>query len=122
MRRIRSTTTKTEAAAIDLRHRQSPTEATLWEALRNRGASGFKFRRQHPAGPFILDFYCAEARLAVELDGESHDNRAAYDEKRTAWLNEQGIVVLRFPNEDVVLDRDAVVRRIVEVAEARSKR
>ncbi|MCC6944208.1 MAG: DUF559 domain-containing protein [Thermomicrobiales bacterium] len=122
MRRVRSTTTKTEAAAVDLRHRQSPTEATLWEALRNRNAGGLKFRRQHPAGPFILDFYCAEARLAVELDGESHENRAAYDEKRTAWLNEQGIVVLRFPNEEVVLDRDAVVRRIVEVAEARSKR
>ncbi|MGA0598952.1 endonuclease domain-containing protein, partial [Enterovirga sp. CN4-39] len=69
----------------------------------------FRFRRQHPVGPYVLDFYCPEARLALEVDGAAHDHpvRAARDEHRTAWLTEHGIRVLRLPARDVLRGDDA---------------
>ena len=104
--------------ARGLRKRQTDAERALWRQLRRRNLEGMKFRRQHRAAGFVLDFYCAEVRLAVELDGESHDVRENYDQRRTSWLNAQGVTVLRFPNEAIVLDRDAVVRQIVATAES----
>jgi very-short-patch-repair endonuclease len=76
-------------------------EAALWFHLRDRRMSGFKFRRQHPVGPFIVDFYCPERHLAIELDGGQHFELAAlaYDERRTDLLLSQGIRVLRFSND-----------------------
>ncbi len=67
------------------RRRLTPPEARLWAALKGRGLGGFKFRRQHPIGAFVVDFYCAEAKLAVEVDGEGHDHpdQAAHDRRRT---------------------------------------
>lgn len=112
MKRYRDTTEQIEANAIELRRKQTPTEAVLWERLRNRQIGGQKFRRQHPIGRYVLDFYCAEWKLAVELDGESHDTRQEYDRARTAWLEALGIEVLRFQNMEVVLDIDSVLDRI----------
>lgn len=112
MKRYRGTTTQIEANAVDLRKAQTPTEAVLWDRLRNRQLDDLKFRRQHPIGRYILDFYCAELKLAVELDGESHESRQQYDLARTAWLNELGIEVLRFQNMEVVLDINAVLECI----------
>jgi very-short-patch-repair endonuclease len=101
--------------ARENRRRQSPAEAKLWNLLRNRRLDGLKFRRQHPIGRFIVDFYCHEARLIVELDGRSHDAQLDYDALRTGWLQEQGYRVVRFTNEQVL--RDAIgVAEVIRVA------
>ncbi|MBR4925443.1 MAG: DUF559 domain-containing protein [Prevotella sp.] len=99
-----------------LRSNMTPAEATLWRAIKGRGAGGLKFRRQQGIGPFVLDFYCPERRLCVELDGSSHDYRYDYDEQRTAYLREQGIRVVRFSNEQVFHAINDVVDEIVRVA------
>ncbi len=74
-------------------------ELALWLRLKNRQLGGFKFRRQHPIGPYILDFYCAEARLAVEIDGAAHStaDQIAHDQRRDAYFRERGIETLRLP-------------------------
>jgi very-short-patch-repair endonuclease len=81
-------------------------EVVLWQYLRGSKIAGMRFRRQHPIGPYILDFYCAEHRLCIEIDGRSHDNadRAAHDERRTEWLGTLGITVLRFAATDILND------------------
>jgi len=78
-------------------------EKLLWQQLRNRKLEGLKFRRQQPQGSYILDFYCAEKRLVVELDGGQHDDpeKRDYDLKRTAYLNGEGLEVLRFWNSQM---------------------
>jgi len=98
--------------ARENRHHQSPAEAKLWKVLRNHNLDGRKFRRQHPIGPYIVDFYCHEARLVVELDGRSHDAQMDYDAARTAWLESQGYRVIRFANAQVMKDIVSVVERI----------
>ena len=72
--------------ARELRRARIPAESKLWQCLRNRQLGGFKFRRNQPTPPFIADFYCAEMRLIVELDGGSHESRKEYDESRTVRL------------------------------------
>jgi very-short-patch-repair endonuclease len=81
-------------------------EVLLWQDLRNGRCGGLKFRRQHPIGPYILDFYCAEMRLAVEVDGAVHEQKeqAVHDAQRDAWLAERGIRVMRFAARDVLAD------------------
>ncbi|MBQ8486551.1 MAG: DUF559 domain-containing protein [Prevotella sp.] len=98
-----------------LRLNMTSAEAVLWRALRGRGVGGWKFRRQQGIGPYVLDFYCPELRLCVELDGSSHDYRFEYDEQRTAFLAEQGIRVVRFRNEQVWTSIDGVVAEIVRI-------
>ena len=98
-----------------LRQNMTPSEAALWLALRGRGAGGYKFRRQQGIGPYVLDFYCPELKLCVELDGSSHDYRFDYDEQRTRFLDEQGIRVIRFQNEQVWSGLEGVVAEIVSV-------
>jgi very-short-patch-repair endonuclease len=79
------------------RRRLTPPEARLWIRLKGDGLEDLGFRKQHPIGPYILDFYCAAAKLAVEVDGVSHatEERAAHDVRRTAWLGLKGIRVIR---------------------------
>ena len=79
-------------------------EVMLWKALRGNQIKGLRFRRQHPAGPYILDFFCTTLRLAVEIDGAAHDNEAqiAHDRARDAWLTAQGITVMRFNASDIL--------------------
>jgi very-short-patch-repair endonuclease len=74
-------------AARELRHPQTPAEQKLWSRLRNRQLNGFKFRRQHPIDRFIIDFYCDEAKLCIEVDGDSHAEQIEYDQARTVYLN-----------------------------------
>ncbi len=104
-------TERSREAAGPLRRNQTPSEAVLRKELRSRRSSGLKFRRQHPIGPFVLDFYCPHARLAIELDGSIHDepDQRLADARRSDWLTMQaGITVLRFTNGDVVRDVEAV--------------
>ena len=98
-----------------LRREQSPIERKLWARLRQKQLYGLKFRRQHPIGRFIVDFYCPAHKLIVEIDGRSHDERLAYDGERTAWLESQGYRVIRFTNEQVVRECHAVLEEIARV-------
>ena len=105
-----------------LRRRLSPPEARLWIRLRRRQLRGLKFRRQHPIGPYIVDFYCSEARLAVEVDGQGHGrpDRIAHDRRRTGWLREQNIRVVRLAAESVRAHLDEVLVFIAQTAMERS--
>ena len=89
---------------------------------RNRALAGFKFRRQHPFCPYIVDFYCADARLAVEVDGDTHDSveEVRRDAVRTEELRRRGVRVLRFSNLDVVRDIDLVLAAILDALESPS--
>jgi very-short-patch-repair endonuclease len=95
----------------DLRRNSTDAEAALWSRLRAKRFAGFKFRRQHPCGRYILDFYCPAERLAVELDGGQHFEAAgqAYDERRTEYLRSRGIDVIRFPTHLVFTEAEVVV-------------
>ena len=106
--------------AREMRHPQTPAEATLWRAIRNRNIS-YKFRRQHPIERFIIDFYCAQAKLCIELDGESHldADQMEYDAARTEYLESLGYKVIRFTNNDVRYTLDAVAVEIIRVIESR---
>jgi very-short-patch-repair endonuclease len=86
-----------------LRRDETDVEARLWSKLRRAQIDGHSFRRQHPAGPYVLDFYCAELRLAIELDGGQHNEtpQQTRDARRNEWLRGQGVTVLRFWNSDV---------------------
>ncbi len=96
--------------ARGLRARMTDAEHRLWYHLRDRRLLGHKFRRQVPIGPYIADFACLPLRLVIEIDGGQHD--AAVDGLRTACLHEQGFTVLRFWNNDVLRDTDAVLADI----------
>ncbi|NYT42556.1 DUF559 domain-containing protein [Sphingomonas sp. R-74633] len=103
-----------------LRQQMTPPEIGLWLALRGN-AQGLRFRRQHPAGNYVLDFYCATARLAIEVDGEAHarGDRPERDAARDSWLSGQGVRVLRYPAEAVLNNLEGVVLQIMAVAVAR---
>ncbi|MFY9974968.1 MAG: DUF559 domain-containing protein [Chromatiaceae bacterium] len=105
---ITRTSSTTKATARRLRREMTFAERLLWAQLRQRELDGFKFRRQHPIGRFIVDFVCIEARVVVEIDGGQHAGRRVRDEARTAWLNGQGYRVLRFWNNEVLQATDAV--------------
>ncbi len=98
----------------ELSREATDAEQLIWKLLRNRGVHDAKFRRQHPIAGYILDFYCHEAKLAIELDGSGHleDGQAKYDDERTRILNEQGIRVLRFWNSDVLKNTESVLNEI----------
>ncbi len=102
--------------AREQRREPTPGESTVWQALR-RKQLGVKFRRQHPIDLFVLDFYCAEARLAVEIDGASHEGREPYDEWRDQVLFSWGIRVLRFTEADAQHRPEWVIARIREAVE-----
>ena len=115
-RRIRGVSRRIQERARELRRDMTPAERVLWGRLRNRQLEGLKFRRQHPLGRFIVDFCCAQHRLIVEVDGGVHRNQREYDEARTQVLQAYGYRVLRFSNEAVLGDVDAVLEVIAEVA------
>jgi very-short-patch-repair endonuclease len=110
---------KTFARARILRRGMSLPEVILWQALRKGKLARLRFRRQHPVGPYILDFYCASARLAIEVDGFAHDTAAGvrHDKRREAWLAERGVQVLRVSARDVLRDEalEAVLLEIRRV-------
>jgi very-short-patch-repair endonuclease len=95
-------------------------EVLLWQVLR-RGPGGLKFRRQHPTGPYDLDFYCGDARLAIEIDGQAHErgDRPARDAARDRWLREKGIHTLRIPAVEVLRNLEGVLQLVAAEATAR---
>jgi very-short-patch-repair endonuclease len=101
--------------ARDLRQSQTDAERKLWWRLRDRRLTEFKFRRQHPIGPYITDFCCTEAKLVVELDGGQHSVQRNSDAERTALLERQGYRVLRFWDNEVLTDIEGVLQRLLEV-------
>ena len=105
--------------ARDFRHPLTPPEAKVWNGVRNRQL-GFKIRRQHAIGRFIVDFYCAEARLAIEIDGDTHAARdqAIYDSARTSWLRERGHKVIRFEAGEVGRSLASVLEAMRAACEA----
>jgi very-short-patch-repair endonuclease len=98
-------------------------EVKLWQILRT-SPNGHRFRRRHPAGPFVLDFFCARTNLAIEIDGFAHETagRAARDENRDAWLRDLRIDTVRIPAADVLRDAADVAGAIVQVVEERLAR
>jgi very-short-patch-repair endonuclease len=95
-----------------MRHALTRPEWKLWLWLRNRRFGDHKFRRQYPIGPYVVDFYCHDLKLAIELDGSPHEFTWKYDERRTEALRGYGITVVRFANDDIRGDPDFVAARI----------
>ncbi|THD77307.1 MAG: endonuclease domain-containing protein [Phenylobacterium sp.] len=104
----------TKDRAKALRRTMSLPEVLLWRALKGRQLRGLQFRRQHPLGPYILDFYCDAQKLAVEIDGDSHSfgDRPGHDARRDAWLLGQGIQTLRLSARLVLDDPGDAIRTI----------
>ena len=104
----------TVVRARELRRSMTLPEGLLWQQLRKRPA-GLKFRRQHPIGPYVADFYCSSAKLIFEVDGESHGmgDRPAHDVRRDAWLRERGFQIIRFAAGDVMRDLESVITAIL---------
>ena len=112
--------------AKQLRRTMTLPEVVLWQALRGGRLSELRFRRQHPVGPYILDFFCPSARLAIEVDGLAHDTvgQLRRDQVRQAWLAERDITVLRVAATDVLRDErlEGVLLAIQEAAVAAADR
>ncbi|MGI4792030.1 MAG: endonuclease domain-containing protein [Janthinobacterium lividum] len=109
---LREITPEIQQAAWLLRDQMTPAEQVLWEALRDRRLNGLRFRRQYPVGQFILDFYCPQHKLVVELDGGIHEARLEQDTARTEHLNAFGYHVIRFQNAEVLTDLPSVLIKI----------
>jgi leucyl-tRNA synthetase len=98
-------------ARRDLRNNPTPEEDILWQSLRS-SKSGFKFRRQHSIGNFIVDFYCPAKKLIIEIDGGQHLDKKEYDKERSNYLESLGFKVIRFWNEEVNKEMDSVIEKI----------
>ena len=98
----------------------SAPEITLWQVLRRR-PGGFKFRRQHPSGPYVADFYCHEARLVIEVDSEAHNhgNRPERDASRDNWFTDRGLTTLRIAATDIHKNIEGVTSHILTTAASR---
>ena len=99
--------------ATELRQNTTDAERRLWAVLRDRRLQGYKFRRQHPIGRFIVDFACTKHRLVIEADGGQHDENPS-DARRTAWLESQGWRVIRFWNNDMLANTEGVMNTVLE--------
>ena len=99
-----------------LRKTQTRAEAVLWQRLRSRQLNGRKWRRQQPIDNFIVDFFCAELRLVVEVDGDVHAFQEERDKARQVYLESQGLNVMRFTNDDVLTNLEGVLARLWELS------
>jgi len=102
--------------ARKLRQEQTDAENLLWSHLRAYRLSGLKFRRQQPIGVYVVDFFCPEKKLIVELDGGHHQERVDYDSNRDAWLKSEGYTVLRYWNNEVMGNLEGVLEDVGRVA------
>lgn len=109
--------TETLTTAKSLRTTGTDSEQRLWYHLRAKRLAGLKFRRQHPVPPYVVDFYCEELKLVIELDGSQHNEDS--DRTRTRFLERQGLTVLRFWDNDVLQRTDGVLETIVAFAQDR---
>ncbi|HEY3329233.1 MAG TPA: DUF559 domain-containing protein [Capsulimonadaceae bacterium] len=107
--------------ASDLRKAMTPTELRLWAALRAKRLNGLKFRRQHPIGPYIVDFCCVSHRLIVEVDGPGHSSLTQHDNKRDAYLQSLGYMIIRFQNPTVLTNLPWILRQIVQAADSNTR-
>src|SRR5262245_38841332 len=105
--------------ARQLRRELTPAESLLWKRLRDRQCAGFKFRRQHPIGPFFADLACHECKVIVEVDGETHLGQQECDEERTEYLKTRGWIVVRFWNTQVYDALENVLKASYQACEAR---
>ena len=112
---------KVEFARVLRRYRQTSAERRLWTQIRNRKLHGLKFRRQVPLGPFVADFLCVKHKLIVELDGDSHDHKRAYDQRRTLYFRVRGYHVIRYANDQLYVDLEGVLEDIVSKATGKTK-
>ncbi|MFH1684084.1 MAG: DUF559 domain-containing protein [Candidatus Margulisiibacteriota bacterium] len=101
--------------ARQLREEQTPMEEKVWSLLRDRRLFGLKFRRQHVIEGFVVDFYCHEHKLAIEVDGGIHKKQKGYDRLRQDAIEAEDITVIRVNNEDLVNNRCALIQKIKEV-------
>src|SRR5262249_20151609 len=108
--------------ARELRRSMTPAEVILWRELRGRRFSNFKFRRQRPLGPFVVDFFCHDCSIIIELDGDSHVGREAADAERQARLEACGYKVLRFWNPEIYDELESVLETIYWECDRRVKR
>ena len=104
--------------ARTLRRNPTEVERRMWQLLRGRQLSGYKFRRQHPIGNYIVDFACTRHALVIELDGDQHADNVG-DARRTVWLESQGWRVIRFWNNDVLTNTEGVVEAILRALRER---
>jgi very-short-patch-repair endonuclease len=116
-KRIRGAPKTATEAARALRREMTPAERVLWERVRANRLAGLPIRRQHPIGPFILDFACASLRLGIEVDGSVHDETWEQDQARDDILQQHGWTMLRFTNAEVMHQLDDVLARIRAAAE-----
>jgi very-short-patch-repair endonuclease len=117
---LKAKSVKTIQNARELRKSLTGAEQRLWYVLRNRQSGVIKFRRQHPIGKYIVDFYCPQSRLIIEVDGDSHGDSQEYDRQRTEWLKSQGYQVIRFSNREVKEHFDTVIAEILFQCESKA--
>ena len=103
-----------ELTGLARKNRSNPTEAEkkIWEEILKNDKTGFRFLRQKPIYRFILDFYCSELSLAIEIDGGSHENKKGYDEARDKYLNQIGVETIRFTNNDILIHIEDVKAKL----------
>ena len=120
-RKIISYNPKLKEYARKLRNNSTYTEVQLWNYLKKKQLRGYDFDRQKPIDKYIVDFYCKDLMLAIEIDGESHYGNTDKDKKKDRRLNELGVTVLRFDDLDVVYKLDKVLEKIEEWIDANEK-
>jgi very-short-patch-repair endonuclease len=105
-----------QSRARDLRRELTPAEKKLWARMRDGQLNGAHVRKQHAVGTYIVDFFCAKSKLVIEIDGDTHSDQVEYDAERTRWLNEQKHYrVIRFTNDEVHRNLEAVLEKILEM-------
>jgi very-short-patch-repair endonuclease len=102
--------------AKELRAAQTPPEIVFWSRVRAHRLHGLKFKRQHPIGPYIADFYCAQSKMVIELDGRTHEHDAPRDLARDAWMHERGLLVIRISVSLLSKDPDTIIGRVGRIA------
>jgi very-short-patch-repair endonuclease len=115
-------TRATVLRARQLRQEQTPAEKKIWQRVRNHQLNNLPIRRQHPIGPYVVDFCCEPPKVVIEIDGDSHfeTEQMQFDQERTDWLKTSGYRVIRFTNDEVHHNFEAVLQSIADVCETKS--
>ncbi len=111
---MKGNTQRGKTFARKLRKSETDAERKIWQQLRSRSLNGAKFRRQHPIGPYVVDFICINEKLIIELDGSQHQQQQDYDAQRTAFLEQAGYRVLRFWDDDALSRTEDVMQAIFD--------